>query len=39
MDIMKTAVTGVWNVSAIIRLILMLAVCLAGSCMLEVREK
>ena len=39
MDVMKTAVSGVWNFSAVFRLILMFAVFFAGSCALEVREK
>lgn len=39
MDVMKTAVSGVWNFSAVFRLILMFAVFFAGSYALEVREK
>lgn len=39
MDVMKIAVSGVWNFSAVFRLILMFAVFFAGSCALEVREK
>ena len=39
MDVMKIAVSGVWNFSAVFRLILMFAVFFAGSYALEVREK
>lgn len=39
MDVMKTAVSGGWNFSAVFRLILMFAVFFAGSYALEVREK